>query len=351
VKDSATMSEAAPRPTAVAAVPTLTSLVPGSGPAAGSNNVVLNGSDFVGITAVTFGTKAALSYSVDSSTKITAVAPSGSGTVSVTVKTPAGTSNPLSYTYLAQPTLTSATPNQGPSAGGTSVVLAGTNLTSATAVMFGGTPATGYTVNSATQITAVTPGGLGAVQVTVTTPGGTTGPVYFFYVSTPTVSAVSPTQGPSTGGTSVVLTGADFTGATAVTFGGTPATGYTVNSPTQITAVAPAGTGSVPVTVTGPGGVSNSAIYTYVASPVLTSLAPTQGPTAGGASVTLTGTNLASTTTVRFGSTPAAFTVLSNTKVAAIAPAGTSGPVSVSVTTIGGTSNSLTYTRVAPPAV
>ena len=351
MKDSATTPEAAPHPTAVTAVPTLTSVVPGSGPAAGGNNVVLNGTDFAGITAVMFGTKAALGYSVDSSTKISAVAPSGSGTVAVTVKNPSGTSNSLSYTYLAQPTLTSATPNQGPSAGGTSVVLAGTNLTSATAVMFGGTPATGYTVNSATQITAVTPGGLGAVQVTVTTPGGTTGPVYFFYVNAPTLSSVSPTQGPSTGGTAVVLTGADFTGATAVTFGSTAATGYTVNSPTQITAVAPAGTGSVPVTVTGPGGVSNSAIYTYAAPPVLSSLAPNQGPVTGGASLTLTGTGLASTTAVRFGTTPSPFTVLSGTTVAAIAPAGTSGPVSVTVTTIGGTSNPLTYTRVAPPAV
>ncbi|MEU9472877.1 IPT/TIG domain-containing protein [Streptomyces avermitilis] len=340
------------RPTAVvAAVPVLTSVVPNTGPAAGNNNVTLNGSGFSGVTAVMFGIKPALGYTVDSTTKITAVAPSGTGTVAVTVKTPGGTSNSVAYTYAAQPSLTSVSPSQGASSGGTTVILTGTGLSAATAVTFGSTPATGYTVNSATQITAVAPAGTGAVPITVTTPGGTTGPVYFFYVNAPTVTSVLPGQGPSSGGTTVILTGADLSAATAVTFGSTPATGYTVNSPSQITAVAPAGTGSVAVTVTGPGGISNPVIYTYVTSPILSSLVPVLGPTGAGAGVTLTGSGLTTTTAVRFGAVSAAFTVLSDTTVAAYAPAGVPGPVLVNVTTAGGTSNSLTYTRVAPPVI
>ncbi|MFF4426794.1 IPT/TIG domain-containing protein [Streptomyces sp. NPDC001549] len=351
MKDSAPAAGAV-RPTAViAAVPVLTSVAPTAGPAAGNNNVVLNGSGFVGITAVMFGTKAALGYTVNSPTQITAVVPSGTGTVAVTVKTPSGTSNSVLYTYAAQPSLTAASPSQGPSSGGTTVILTGTGLTGATAVTFGITPATSYTLNSPTQITAVTPAGTSAVPITVTTPGGTTGPVYFFYLNAPTVTTVSPSQGPSSGGTTVILSGADFTGATAVTFGITPATSYTVNSPTQITAVTPAGAGSVAVTVTSPGGIGNSVIYTYVTSPVLGSLAPTQGPTNTGTGVTLTGSGLATTTAVHFGAAPAAFTVLSDTTVAVTAPAGAPGPVSLNVTTIGGTSNSLTYTRVASPVI
>ena len=58
----------------------------------------------------------------------------------------------------------------------------------------------------------------------------------------PTVTSLSPTSGPTGGGTSVTITGTSFTGATAVTFGATAATGFTVNSATQITATAPAGT-------------------------------------------------------------------------------------------------------------
>ncbi|WP_327312003.1 IPT/TIG domain-containing protein [Streptomyces sp. NBC_01235] len=351
MKDSAPTAGAV-RPTAViAAVPVLTSVVPSTGPAAGNNNVVLNGSGFTGATGVMFGTKAAVSYTVDSSTKITAVAPSGTGTVAVTVKNPGGTSNSVAYTYAAQPSLTAVSPGQGPSSGGTTVILTGANLSGATAVTFGNAAATGYTVNSATQITAVAPAGTGAAPITVTTPGGTSGPVYFFYLNAPTVTAVSPGQGPSSGGTTVILTGADLSGATAVTFGNAAATSYTVDSPTQITAVAPAGTGSVAVTVTGPGGVSNSVIYTYVTAPVLSSLVPAQGPTGAGASITLTGNGLTTTTAVHFGATPAVFTVLSDTTVTALVPAGAPGPISVNVTTIGGTSNSLVYTRVGAPVI
>lgn len=72
----------------------------------------------------------------------------------------------------------------------------------------------------------------------------------------PVVTALSPATGPVAGGTSVTLTGTDFNGATAVNFGVTPATAFTVNSATQITATAPAGTGTVPVRVTTAGGTS-----------------------------------------------------------------------------------------------
>ncbi|WP_033408949.1 Ig-like domain-containing protein [Rudaea cellulosilytica] len=73
----------------------------------------------------------------------------------------------------------------------------------------------------------------------------------------PTVTAVSPPNGPTAGGTVVTITGANFTGATAVRFGATPATTFTVNLPTQITATAPAGSsGTVDVTVTTPSGTS-----------------------------------------------------------------------------------------------
>src|SRR5215475_6475781 len=55
------------------------------------------------------------------------------------------------------PTLTSVTPNTGLAAGGTSVTLAGTYLTSSTGVTFGGTAATAFSVVSSTQITCTTP--------------------------------------------------------------------------------------------------------------------------------------------------------------------------------------------------
>ncbi|WP_328327891.1 MULTISPECIES: IPT/TIG domain-containing protein [unclassified Streptomyces] len=333
------------------ALPVLNSVVPNTGPAAGTNTVALNGSQFTGATAVTFGSAAALSYTVSSPSAISAQVPPGTGAVNVTVRTPGGLSNAVTYTYAPTPTLTSIAPGQGPVSGGTTVILTGTGLTGATAVTFGSTPATSFTVNSATRITAVTPAGTGAVPVTVTTVGGTSGPVYFFYLSAPALLAVSPTQGPVSGGTTVTFTGTDLTGATAVTFGSTPATSFTVNSNTQITAVTPAGTGSVSCTVTTPGGTSNSVIYTYVPAPALTAISPSQGPTDTGFDVTLTGTGLTTVNAVRFNGAPAAFTVVSDTTVVAVAPAGAAGSVLVNVTTSGGTSNSLSYLRVAAPTI
>lgn len=72
----------------------------------------------------------------------------------------------------------------------------------------------------------------------------------------PAVLTITPNNGPTTGGTSVTITGTGFTGATAVDFGTTPATSFTVNNDGSITAVDPAGTGVVDVTVVGPYGTS-----------------------------------------------------------------------------------------------
>ncbi len=73
----------------------------------------------------------------------------------------------------ARPTLLSAVPATGTVTGGTSVVLTGTVLTTTQSVYFGATAATSFTVDSATQITAVSPAGsAGAVSLVVNTLGG-----------------------------------------------------------------------------------------------------------------------------------------------------------------------------------
>jgi hypothetical protein len=126
--------------------------------------------------------------------------------------------------------------------------------------MFGSNAATGLTVDSDSQISAVTPAGAGVVDVTVITPGGTTAvnpASHFTYLGAGTVvTGLNPTEGPNTGGTSVVISGTGFTGATQVLFGAIPATGFTIDSDSQITAVSPAGSGTVDVLVATPTGTS-----------------------------------------------------------------------------------------------
>lgn len=140
------------------------------------------------------------------------------------------------------PTINTINPSQGPTTGGTTVTLTGTGMTGSTGVRFGSTNAPSFVVNSATQITTVSPPrAAGAAAVIVLHPTGNSNSVTFTYVvsQVPVVTGVSPSSGPTAGGTNVTLTGTGFTGASSVTFGGVPATSFTVNSATQITAVTP----------------------------------------------------------------------------------------------------------------
>jgi hypothetical protein len=337
--------------------PTVSLVMPPSGPAAGGNTVTITGTNLHGAVTVRFGATPSPSFTVVSSTQIVAVVPPGTGTVQVTVATSAGISTQfIAYTYVnvpIPPVVTFVSPGSGPSVGGNSVTITGTGLTGATAVTFGANPAVSFTVVSPTQITAVAPAGPpGPVAVTVTTPSGTSAPVSYSYVQAPMLTALSPTGGPVAGGNTVTITGTGLTGATAVRFGTTPAAGFTVVSATQIIAVVPpSAPGTVPVTVGGPGGTSNAVTYAYLAAPVLTALSPTGGPVAGGNTVTITGTGLSAAILVSFGTAPAAFTVLSDSQLVATAPPGPAGPVAVTVTTPAGGSPPMTYTRVPAPQI
>jgi hypothetical protein len=86
------------------AKPTVTSISPNKGSAKGGTSVVIKGTGFTSARAVNFGTITAKSFTINSSTQITATAPANAaGTVDVTVTTPGGTSslNPPSdqFTY------------------------------------------------------------------------------------------------------------------------------------------------------------------------------------------------------------------------------------------------------------
>ena len=115
----------------------------------------------------------------------------------------------------------------------------------------------------------------GTVDITVTTPGGTsaTGAAdKYTYDAAPTVTAVSPTAGPTAGGTTVTITGTDFTAGADRRVRRNRRRPASPSTPTtSITATAPAGSaGTVDVTVTTPGGTSATGTadkYTYDAGP------------------------------------------------------------------------------------
>lgn len=184
----------------------------------------------------------------------------------------------------------------------------------------------------------------------------------------PTVSALSPSGGSVSGGTSVTITGTGFQSGATVSFieesGGVPsssnvvlaATNVVVHSATSITATAPAATqgSTYDVVVTTPSGESAqvaAAVYTYqLVAPTISSLSPTSGVTAGGNSITVTGSGFMTPVTVKFvpesGGAPIAggtaltgeyVNVTSSTSLTVVSPGTTSGTTYfVTVRTPGG---------------
>jgi hypothetical protein len=347
------------------AAPTLLSILPTSGPTIGGTSVTITGSGFTTTadTTVTIGGNAATNVDVTSSTTVTATTPPGTaGGQPVIVSDTGGPSGALTFTYIAAPIVgaTGLNPAFGPTIGGTTVTITGSNLGGTTAVTFGGLAGNTIVNVDSSHITVVTPAhGAGPVAVMITAAGGTaTAAEPFTYVAAPVITGLNPNAGPVGGGTVVTITGSGFAGTATVAFGANQATGVTVVNSTTITAEAPASTtglGPVNVAVTDPGGPSGNLTYTYVAGPIVTGISPTSGPLAGGETVTIQGANLCATPSggvpiVNFGANNAtvqsvnpACTVLTVTE-----PAG-QGTVPVTVTTDGGTALSPeNFTYIAP---
>jgi uncharacterized repeat protein (TIGR02543 family) len=250
--------------------PTFSSLSVTAGPTAGGTVTVITGTNLSGATSVTVGGTAATRGS-NTATSLTITTPSGTtGSKDVVITTPSGSVTAANaYRYAGIPTFTSLSVTAGPLAGGTTTVITGTNLESATAVTVDGAAAT-RGANTSTSLTITTPGPrtAGAKNVVITTAGGSvTATGAFTYVTAPTISSLSVTTGSTAGGTVSVISGTNMSNTTAVTVGGIPAT-FETNTATAITMTTAASVtdGAKNVVLTTAGGsstLSNSFNYKY----------------------------------------------------------------------------------------
>jgi hypothetical protein len=346
----------------------VTSVAPATGPTAGGTKVTISGTGFTGATRVNFGTVAATSLTVTSSTSLTAISPiAAAGIVDVTIVNPGGTSVAGAgdrFTFVAPPVVAAVTPNSGSAAGGTGVTISGTNLAAVTRITFGGTAA-GFTVNSDTSITATSPGAqaAGTVDIRLTSIGGTsarTNADRFTYVAArPVITAISPDSGSVAGGSEVTITGTSLSGVTEVDFGAVAAS-FWINDDTSITAFSPAASaGTVHVTAVSYGLRSTTGAadqFTSVADPaaIVTGVSPAAGPVDGGVIISITGTGFTNAIEVDFGGVAAPFAVNDDTSMIALVPAGAAGVVDVTVVTGSGPSAASPadqFTYVAAPAV
>jgi YVTN family beta-propeller protein len=167
----------------------------------------------------------------------------------------------------------------------------------------------------------------------------------------PVITGVSPTTGPTGGGTAVSITGTGFSGTTAVDFGAAPGA-ITQVTATTITVTSPPGSpGQADLSVTTPGGTSAPSPadgFTYVTRPAVSAVRPDTGPISGGTIVTLTGSNFGGSPTVTIGGQSAQILSSTANQITALTPANPAGPAAVVVTGQGIPSAPGAFTYVVP---
>ena len=270
------------------------------------------------------------------------------------------------------PTLTSIAPSSGLEGTSVPVTLTGTHLAATTGVNVpagSGITVTNLNLVSDTSLTATftiaANAAPGPVNVTVVNPAGTSNAVSFTVLA-PTLNSITPSSGPRGYSTPVTLSGVNLTGATAVNVPAgsgitvtsfTPVNGTTVTATFAIATTAPLAADNITVSV---GAATSNAVQFTVTNPpvpTLTSITPSTGVKKANGNtavpVTLTGTSLLTTTGIIVsgtGVTPSNVVVVNDSTVTAtftITQAAATGPRSVTINTLGGTSNAVTFT-VAP---
>lgn len=334
--------------------PTITSLSSNSGTTAGGQPVTVTGTGFIAPVTITVGGTSASNVTVLDDTSVSFDTPAGAAGAASVVLTSVGQTASTTYTYVnPPPAITSFTPSSGSKAGDDTIVITGSGFLSGATVSIGGANASSVSVDSSTQITAVTPPGTSAtaaVMVTNTDAQSVTAGSTYAYVN-PSISSLSPSSGTTSGGTTVTITGAGLAGASGVTIGGNAAA-IVSNSGTQIIITTPVGglPGPESLVVTVAGNTATST-YTYTApAPAITSINPTTGPTGGGTTVTITGTDLGGVTSVTFALTPATIVSQSATQIVVLSPAGVAGVAQIVVADGAQTASAnFTYTTPTPP--
>ena len=357
------------------------------------------------------GTPLGTNFVVNSDTSITVTSPDHftAGPVDLIVSSEVGTNGPMSpvtpadvFTYNSitspsapAPTVTGISPSSGPVAGGIAVTITGTNLSGATGVNFGSTASTDVNVEQICnldilgfcliespnyEIIATAPANAaGTVDVTVISPDGTsaTSTADQYMYNGPVV-----TPSPVTTATQSQITG--------VTISGTPQVGsvltaevlpsgatgtyqwYTeegIGMDVESTAI-PGATSSTYTPVQGDAykyltvsvtSGSTTAVSPQVGpvtvspapAPVVTGISPASGTEAGGTGLTITGTNFAGATAVKFGTTPATIQYNTGDSIGVSVPFHNAGTVNIIVITSGGgpsaTSPADEFTYTAPP--
>lgn len=319
----------------------LDSVTPTRIPTQGGVEVSLSGRGFNAQTRVSFGGQTSLRHTLVDSTLLRVIAPPHvKGAVDVRATNLDATAYlPEAVTYYETLRLDAVRPATGKTVGNESVELQGSGFVTGMTVKFGNANATVQTVDAAgEQATVLTPpNGAGLTDLTLITPAqdAAFAPDAFFYFdgALPTLAAVTPDQGPVTGGVEITITGANLDDPSLnVLIGGSMAT-VTERGPGHITVRTPAGSlGPADITITdGTNQDTMPGAYTYVQALWIDRITPNSADVAGNIPVVIDGEGFTGVTRVLFGPNAAQFTVDSDAKLTATAPAGAAGSVDVTI--------------------
>ncbi|MEM9977858.1 MAG: IPT/TIG domain-containing protein, partial [Cyanobacteria bacterium P01_D01_bin.2] len=348
-------------------LPAISSISPTEGPTAGGNTITINGSDFGANQnggKVTIGFNDCTDYTW-SDTQVTCTVPAGvTGNADLVLTIGAGfLTPPVPYLYNTPPAISSISPTEGAASGGNTITINGSNFGATQnggSVTIGNNACTNYTWSD-TQVTCTVPAGTpGSANLVLTIGAGfSSGAITYLYLSDPIITFINPTQGPAAGGNTITISGSNFgaiQGGGSVDIGGNACSNYSW-SDTQITCTVPAGNaGNANLNLTTASGVfSNTVTYTYVGVPTITSINPTQGPAAGGNTITISGSNFGAVQgggNVAIGGNACSNYSWSDTQITCTVPAGNAGNANLNLTTASGTfSNTVTYTYVGVPTI
>lgn len=352
---------------------------PSSGPVGGRTTVTITGNNFAAGAVVLVGGLPALDVLVLTSTAITAVTPAhAEGVVDVIVTNPDGESTTLAgaYTYTtalqAAPMVAAVSPPSGPIAGGTKILISGSNFAEGATVTFGGFPATDVAIFGGATLTAIAPSHeAGAVDVAVINPDGQSGtlPRSYTYIaeqpSTNLVVTITP-SGVTPKGLRVPI-------GSRVTFVNNDFLAHDMESdphPTHTQCPMINQVGFI-----GPGESKQTGVFSdertcgyhdhnqdtnpafrgtivagLPAAPMVTAVSPASGPVTGGTGILISGSHFAAGATVTFDGSPATNVVrFGDATLTATTPAHPAGAVDVAVVNPDGESGTLlsAYTYVA----
>jgi hypothetical protein len=354
------------------ATPTISSLSPSSAQAGGTDfTLTVNGSGFTPNSTISWnGTPLPTDFL--SSTQLTGEVAAGlialQGSAAVTVSTSGTVSNSSTFT-IATSTISSLTPASA-QAGGAGFLLTvnGSGFAANSRISWDGTPLS-TTFISPSQLTGtVTPSLIatqGSAAIVVSTNGAASNSVTFTIVAAtlnPTISGLVPASAQA-GGAAFTLTvnGSGFAANSTIVWNGS-ALPTTFGSATQLTGAVAASLiatqGSIAVTVSGNGAVSNSSTFTIVApvvNPTISSISPAAGQVGGPAfTLTVNGSGFVANSTIMWNARPLPTTFGSATQLTGAVAANllaAAGAATVTVSANGALSNGSTFTIAGAAAI